>query len=76
MAIIFKKLNSKEQLENPYIPTSCILIKCGICTKQEIDLLSCDLTSYYLCQFLTDLRCGKTSKNQKKVKENKKKSKV
>ena len=42
----------------------------GISTKQEIELLSCDLTSFYLCQSFTDLQWSRTllikkSKNQK-----------
>ena len=52
------------------------LIHCGICTKQEIELMSCDLTSCYLPQFLTDIRWGKTSKNQEKNNKSKKKQKI
>ena len=36
------------------------VIHCGIRTKQEMELLPCDLTSCYLCQLFTDLRRGKT----------------
>ena len=36
------------------------LIDCGIRTKQEMELLPCDLTSCYLCQLFTDLRRSKT----------------
>ena len=35
------------------------LIYCGICTKQEMELLPCDLTPYHLCQFYTDLCWGR-----------------
>ena len=35
------------------------LIYWGICTKQEMELLPCDLTPCHLCQFFTDLRWGK-----------------
>jgi len=37
---------------------------CGIGTKQEMELMSCDLTSCYLCKSFTDLQ----SKNQKILK--------
>ena len=33
---------------------------CGISTKQEMELLSCDLTSCYLCQSFTDLQWSRT----------------
>ena len=35
------------------------LIQCGICTKQEMELLSCDPTPYHLCQLFTDLCWGR-----------------
>ena len=35
------------------------LIYCGICTKQEMELLTCDLTPCHLCQFFIDLRWGR-----------------
>ena len=36
------------------------LMHCGISTKQEMELLSCDLTSCYLCQSFTDLQWSRT----------------
>ena len=40
---------------------------CGITTKQEMELLSCELTSCYLWQSFTDLQWSRTwlTKNQK-----------
>ena len=35
-------------------------IDCGISTKQEMELLSCNLTSCFLCQSFTDLQRSKT----------------
>ena len=36
---------------------------CGIRTKQEMELLPCDLTSFYLGQLFTDLPWGRTYSN-------------
>ena len=46
---------------------------CGISTKPEMELLSCDLTSCYVCQSFTDLWWCRTwlikkSKKSKKIK--------
>ena len=56
------------------------LMHCGISTKQKMELLSCDLTSCYICQSFTDLQWSRTwnikkSKNQKKT-ENQKIKKI
>ena len=37
----------------------CFLSHFGICTKQEMELLPCDLASCFLCQFFIDLCCGR-----------------
>ena len=46
-------------------------IHCGISTEREIEVSSCNLISYYLGLFLTDLWWGSKGKKNQKIKKSK-----